>query len=319
MTEELESVVLAALEAEDPNILRAACIVAGRIKLPQAERALLKGINNKAWQVQMEAVKALGCLGSKGALPYLRRALKASDAEIRQKVLAGAVVKAVGADGGGDELNPEVRRAIAIAINRLDAKIAQDALLAALNSGQPHLLGVGMSGLANLESQSGDARMLELLNHEDPNVRKGAAASLGKLRVLEALDKLIELLRDPDADVRREAIIALNHLKAKKALEFITEAMGDDNPDVRRVAAIALGNAQSKAKAIVMPLIAALRDRDPGVRQACLSALGNLKAASALEAAANLLTDSHEAVARQAALTVVTLSQYLEKPDYERE
>jgi HEAT repeat protein len=319
MTEELESAVLAALEIEDPNILRAACIMAGRMKLSQAERALLKGINNKAWQVQMEAVKALGCLGAKGALPYLRRALKASDADIRQKVLAGAVAKAVGAEGGGDELNPEVRRAIAIAINRLDAKIAQDALLAALSSGQPHLLGVGMSGLANLESHSGDAHMLELLNHEDPNVRKGAVASLGKLRVTAALDKLIELLRDADSDVRREAVIALNHLKAKKALEFIAEAMGDDSPDVRQVAAIALGNAQSKNKAIVMPLIVGLQDRDFKVRQSCLSALSNLKAASALEDAAKLLTDSHEAVARQAAATVATLAQYLEKPDYERE
>ena len=319
MAEELSSVVLASLEVEDPNILRAGCIMAGNLKLDQAERALLKAINSKAWQVQMEAIKALGKLGSKGALPYLRRVLKASDADIRQKILAGAAGPVKGAAPDGDELNPEVRRAAAIAINRLDPKIAQDALLGALAADQPTLLGAAMSGLANLDCLDGVDRMVELLSHEDPTVRRGAAASLGKLRAEKALDNLIAMLQDQDADVRREVIIALNHLKDRKALAPIADTMRDANADVRRVAAIALGNAQSKDKQVIMPLIIGLEDREASVRQACLSSLANLKAASALEGACKLLRDTHEAVARQAAMTVVVLSQYREKPDYDRE
>lgn len=319
MSEDLTEVVLASLEMEDPNILRAGCIMAGNLQIAKAERALLKALNSKAWQVQMEAIKALGKLGSKGTLPYLRRILKASDADIRQKVLAGAAGPIKGGQPENEEINPEVRRAAAIAINRLDPTITQDALLGALAADQPTLLGAAMSGLANLDCREGAPRMMDLLSHSDPTVRKGAAASLGKLRETNATDKLIALLKDTDTEVRREAIIALNHLKERKALEPIAATMSDDNADVRRVAAIALGNAQSRDKQVVMPLIAGLRDREASVRQACLSSLANLKAASALEDSCKLLRDSHEAVARQAAMTVVVLSQYREKPDYEKE
>lgn len=62
-----------------------------------------------------------------------------------------------------------------------------------------------------------------------------------------------------------------------------------------------------------------LGDREPSVRQACLSALANLKAASALEDAAALLGDTHETVARQAAVTAVALATAHERPDYDSE
>jgi HEAT repeat protein len=317
MTDDLSSVVLTALEAEDPNVLRAACVMAGNLKLAQAERALLKILNHKAWQVQMEAVRALGRLDSQGALPFLRRMLKASDNDIRQKVLTAAA----GAKGGGDgeELNPEVRRALAIAINRLNPKIAQDALWQAMDSDQPTLLTAAVAGLANLDCLAASESMIELLDNENPAVRKGVAAGLGKLREEKAVGQLIDLLQDQEAEVRKEAIIALNHIKDKRALPHIARAMEDIDPEVRRVCAIALGNAQSKIEQIVKPLLKGLADRDPSVRQACLSSLGNLKVGAALEACCSLLGDTHEAVARQAGVTVVALAQYRDRPDYEKD
>jgi HEAT repeat protein len=317
MAEDLSSVVLAALEVEDPNILRAACVMAGSLKLAQAERALLKALNHKAWQVQMEAVRALGRLGAHGSVPFMRRMLKASDADIRQKILTGAAGSKAGTEG--EDLNPEVRRALAIAISRLSPKIAQDALWEALSSDQPTLLNAAIAGLANLECAAAGERMIELLDHKDTAVRRAAAASLGKLREEKAAEKLIDLLRDQEAEVRKEAVIALNHLKNKKALPHMALAMDDPSPEVRRVCAIALGNAQSKEGLIVQPLLKGLDDRDPGVRQACLSSLGNLKIGAALEACCALLGDTHEAVARQAAVTVVALAQYCERPDYEKD
>jgi HEAT repeat protein len=318
MPEEINKIVLASLEAEDPNILRAACIMAGNLKLAQAERSLLKALTHKAWQVQMEAARALGRLGAQGALPYLRRMLKASDSDIRQKVLTGAA-GGKGAGAEGDELNPEVRRACAIAINSLNHKIAQDALLSALGSDQPTLLSAALAGLANLECGEAGERMIELLDSPDPALRRAAAASLGKLRDDKAAGKLIALLADQDPEVRKEAIIALNHLKNKKSLPHIAQAMDDNSPEVRRVCAIALGNAQTKEDQIVRPLLKGLEDREASVRQACLSSLANLKVGKALEASCALLGDSHDEVARQAAMTVVVLSQYRERPDYEKD
>jgi HEAT repeat protein len=310
--------ILETLDKEDPNLVRAACIMSGVRKLAQAERGLLKALGHKAWQVQAEAAKALGLIGSKGAVPFLRRILKASDADLRQKMLtAAAEAGKAAAEPSGDESHPEARRAAAVALNRLEPQITQDALLAALGADQPALLGAAMAGLANLESPVGRERMVELLGHADPGVRKNAAACLGRLRETKALAGLLALLGDADKDVRKEAAIALNHIKDRQGIGPLAGLMDDQDADVRRVAAIALGNTKSREPILVQALVRALADREASVRQASLSALANLKAASALEAAAALLGDTHEAVARQAAVTISALALARERPDYD--
>ncbi len=318
MAQDLDTTILEALDKEDPNLVRAACIMAGARQLVQAERGLLKALGHKAWQVQAEAAKALGLIGSKGAVPFLRRVLKASDADLRQKMLtAAAETGKAAAEPGGDETHPEARRAAAVALNRIEPSITQDALLAALGADQPALLGAAMAGLANLEAPVGRERMVELLGHADPGVRKNAAACLGRLREVRALTGLLALLSDADKDVRKEAAIALNHIKDRQAIGPLAGLMDDADAEVRRVAAIALGNTKSREPILVQALVRGLSDREASVRQACLSALANLKATGALEAAAALLGDTHEAVARQAAVTTGALSLARERPDYD--
>ena len=317
MADNVTQIVLESLESEDPNILRAACHMAGMLELSQAERGLLKAIGNKAWQVQAEAARALGRIKAAGALPYLRRLLKASESELRGKMLAAAAGKSKPPSDDENETHPEVAYAAAVAINQLDSKVTQDALLAALGSDQATLLSAAMVGLANLESASGNQRMVELLGNGDAAIRRTAAACLGKLREKEAVPKLVELLEDDDAAVRKEAVIALNHIKDRRALGAMGDCLEDKDAEVRRVAAIALGNTRLRQEELVQPLVKGLRDRDANVRKACLSALANLKAGEALEAAAELLKDTDEEVSRQAGVTVVVLGQIREKPDYE--
>lgn len=319
MADNMTQVVLESLDSEDPNILRAACYMAGALGLAQAERGLLKALGHKAWQVQAEAARALGRIGAAGALPYLRRLLKASDAEMRSKMLAAAAQKGKAPAEDGDDTHPEVAHAAAVAINQLNPKITQDALLAALGSDQAALLSAAMVGLANLESEAGSKRMVELLNNSDVAIKRAAAACLGKLREKNAVPNLVELLEDSDPGVRKEAVIALNHIKDRRALGALGDCLADSDAEVRRVAAIALGNTRLPQEELVEPLMKGLKDRDAKVRQACLSALANLKAAQALEASAELLKDSHEEVARQAGVTVVMLGIAKEKPDYQTE
>ncbi len=317
MADQLDKIILESLDKEDPNLLRAACLMAGGRGLAEAERGLLKALAAKAWQVQAEAARALGLAGSPGCLPFLRRLLKASDADLRQKMLAAvAQTKAEEVPG---EAHPEVKRAAAVAINRLDPAACQDTLLGALNSDNPNLMVAAMAGLANLEAVQGRERMQELLSHADPAVRRAAAASLGRLRQAPAVPGLIALLDDPQAEVRKEAVIALNHIKDRQALEPLAFRLEDSDPEVRRVAAIALANSRSKSETVIRALGAALRDREPAVRQAALSALANLKAEHTLEEACLLLGDTHEAVARQAAVTVSVLLQARERPEYEND
>jgi len=318
MPADLQTIILEALDQEDPNVLKAACLMAGVLKLPQAERGLIKALAHKAWPVRAEAARALGCLGSKGAAPYLRRLLKASDADLRQKLLAAAADQSkTTADPGADEQPAEVKRAAAVALNQIEPSITEEALLAALGAEQPALVNAAMVGLANLESQSGRERMVQLLAQADPALRRTAAACLGRLRETTAVEGLLALLDDSDQEVRREAVIALNHIKDRRALGPLSERLADPDPEVRRVAAIALGNTKSREEGMRAALIRGLADREPKVRLACLSALANLRAAEALEASAALLRDTHEAVARQAAVTVQVLALAKERPDYE--
>jgi HEAT repeat protein len=317
MADNVTQIVLESLDSEDPNILRAACHMAGVLELGKAERGLLKAVGHKAWQVQAEAARALGRIKAAGALPYLRRLLKASESELRGKMLAAAAGKGKPPSDDESETHPEVAHAAAVAINQLDSKVTQDALLAALGSDQATLLSAAMVGLANLESTAGSERMVELLENADAAIRRTAAACLGKLRAKEAVPKLVELLENEDAAVRKEAVIALNHIKDRRALGAMGDCMGDKDAEVRRVAAIAMGNTRLRQEELVQALIKGLRDRDANVRKACLSALANLKAEEALEAAAGLLKDTDEEVSRQAGVTVVVLGQIREKPDYD--
>lgn len=317
MADNVNQIVLESLDSEDPNILRAACQMAGVLEVGQAERGLLKALGHQAWQVQAEAARALGRIKAAGALPYLRRLLKASDSELRAKMLAAAAGKGKPPSDDTEETHPEVASAAAVAINQLSPKVTQEALMAALGSDQATLLSAAMVGLANLESDAGSQRMIELLGNGDAAIRRTAAACLGKLREKEAVPKLVELLDDADAAVRKEAVIALNHIKDRRALGALGDCLGDKDAEVRRVAAIALGNTRLRQEELVQPLVKGLRDRDANVRKACLSALANLKAAEALEAAAELLKDTNEDVARQAGVTVVVLGQLRDKPEYD--
>ena len=314
-TNQLAELILSKLDAENPNVLRAACFLCGQMKLAQAERGLLKALGHKAWQIKAEAATALGLIKSKGALPYLRRVLKASETELRQKVLAAAA-------GGRatqqeDEEHPLVLKAAAIAMSRIDPGITQEALLAALASGQPKLMNAALAGLGNLENPDAHERMLECLGHQDASVRKTAAAAMGKLRAAEASDRLISLLKDPDPEVRKECIIALNHIKPKSALLALAGCMKDQDPGVRRVAAIALGNTRSRSQQVKDALVGGLKDNQPEVRAACLSALANCKITDALPSVAEMMGDTHEEVATGASSAVVALAQALEKPDYD--
>jgi HEAT repeat protein len=316
MADDLEKVILESLDKEDPNLLRAACLLAGMLKITQAERGLLKALGHKAWQVQAEAARSLWLIGSKGVLPFLKRVLKATDADLRQKLLASAAGGKADPEAK-DEAPPELRRAAAVAINRLDPKATQEALLAALASGNPSLMGAAMAGLANLEAEAGREQMIELLGHAEPAVRRAAATGLGKLAETKAVPGLMSMLGDAAADVRKEAVIALNHIKDRQAIPALAACLEDADAEVRRVAAIALGNTRLRQPPLVQALVQGLKDREPGVRQACLSALGNLKAVEALEAVAGLMSDSHETVARQAAVTAMALGQARERPEYE--
>lgn len=48
MAQDLDTITLEALDKEDPNLVRAACVMAGARGLSLAERDLLKALGNKA-------------------------------------------------------------------------------------------------------------------------------------------------------------------------------------------------------------------------------------------------------------------------------
>ena len=286
MPQKLDQVVFNGLDSEDPNILRAACFLAGQLKIARAEQGMLKALQHKSWQVQAEAARSLGRLGSLGALAHLKRLLKATDTDLRQKMLAAA---RGGQEEKAGEPHLEVKKQTAIAINRIKPEIAQEALLDALTSGQANLVGAALAGLANLEAEGGHAQIVSLLDSPEAKTRGQAAACAGRLLLREAVPNLVELLKDADADVRKEAVIALNHIKDKKSVGSLAALLDDQDPGVRGITAIALGNTHMREPELISALSRGLSDKDPKVRLACLKALANLKAEDMLEEAAVLV------------------------------
>jgi vesicle coat complex subunit len=323
---EVKDRIISDLKVEDPNVLRAACRLAVELEIKEAVGGLIRLLEDRYWQVRVEAAWALGRLGQGVAAveQALMKLVEANETNLRQRILIAASLdqgQAPPAETAGAPKKsqpPQVQKAAAVALNRLRPDVAENVLIETLVGENPALIQAAMSGLVSLDSRAGEDKMIELLGHSDPKTRKMAAISLGRLHARQAVPHLIRLLDDPRSEVRLEAIIALNHLKAREAVDHLVRRMADESADVRRVAAIALGNTRFLNEPVVEVLLAALTDTDWKVRRAAAAGLANLKAIGCLDRLMDLLTDPRDEVRAEAAQACHRLLLLREQPDYER-
>lgn len=318
--------ILAALESKDPNVIRVAVRLAGHYNVQQAGKKILPLLTHSQWQVRETAADALGRLRFKPAEPHLTRIVSENDSNLRRAILANAALKEpVAQEGARDDVGAakkteehwRVRKAAALALNRINPDIVESVLLASLKMDNKDMLMAGMGGLTQLECDSAGEHFMPLLDHPDPAVRLSAVVCMGKLAYLGAASKLIELLDASASVIKKEAIIALNHIKDPRAIPHFIRKLKDGNKEVRMVAAVALGNTQKSDPEIVEALAQSLTDASWEVRSSVCSSLANLKAEEAVDGMINLLSDDNEELRRKVALSIQTLLSRIEQRKYD--
>jgi aminopeptidase N len=256
--------------AEDDNVLGR--VDAARALGKKGDRDAVAALGKSAredsfWGVQAEAAKALGSIGTPGALdellaatsvlhPKARRAVMRALGEFREDRAAEALARVI--EDGDASYYVEAAAAGAIGKTRTDR--AFSALLRALgkDSYNEVIRSGAVEGFSELRDERAIDIAMEWTSYGKPsNVRGAAASALGKLaeyapehRKEQIIDRLITLVDDTWFRTQMSAIQALQSLKATKALPALerTAASALDGRTIRsaRVATRAIRESGTK-------------------------------------------------------------------------
>jgi HEAT repeat protein len=209
---------------------------------------------------QIEAIKALGSIGYKQAIPMLSMQIKSSQvSEVRK-----ASLQALGAIGGGDGLDAILD--LLKPANR--AELPPDFLISIAQA----LAGIAKKGNADSRVQ---LALKDLSGSDNPQVRRAATEGLGAFVTPQASETLLAVLNsDKDAAVRTQAVAALGKQKSEAIAPALMKVLREKDLDpALEIAAInALGDMAAGSQAVTI-LVDDLAKKDSGVRAAALSAL----------------------------------------------
>lgn len=272
---------------------------------------LISLLNNQAWRIREEAVKALVKVGEPAVMPLL------------------ALLK-----GGKGNHADAVR-----ILGRIGDRRAVEPLIDALYTKNVHLTQEAVQGLGSIGDSRAVQPLIDMFRHdwddtetiavwqkavtalaaigkpalqpllmalkdEDENVRRGATESLGQLRDPRSVDALITVLQDGESVVRVIAVDALAKVGDKRAVEPLVALLKDKDWYIRCRTLYALG--ELKGPAVYVPLVSGLDDLEPRVRSAAVYGLGKLQNAPIHD---HLLTALKDPDARVRSAAILTLSK----------
>ncbi len=248
-------------QKSNPARTRTAIRVLGLIKSEEAAPWLLELAAGADYPV--EAMKALGDIGYKPALPAIAAQLRSSESiELRK-----AALQATGAIGGVEGLD---------AILDLVKPAGRESL-------PPALLEAAAQALSGI-AQKGNtdpkifAALKELSVYELPAIRRIAATGMGAFVSAQAAETLIAMVgSEKDLWVRKAAVSALNRQKGDLAMPALLKLLREKNldPGLKALTLSAAGDNSAGAQALAL-LVEALGDQDEAVRQAGASSLRKL-------------------------------------------
>lgn len=228
------NVQTARLSSAEVEERRDAVVRLGAMARPEASRAAVAALGDRAAVVRATAARALLSLAPGEAATLILPLLKDRDEFVRREAayalgLARSTL-AVGALAAATQTDKEasVRGAAAVALGQIDDAAAVPALAGALTR---RLQG---SGFFN--------RLLRRKVEEDEFVRRAAAVSLGQIGSREAVPVLVEALSDARApnDVRREAAHSLGLIGDPAAVPALRAVLAHPDPYLSRIAFEAL-------------------------------------------------------------------------------
>jgi len=233
-------------------------------------------LNDRAPQVRIAAVEALGLLAPEAALPIATQLLSQPDED-----LAGAALTtiAAAADARSDELieqtvrsgSPVLRaRAIsALASRRTTAAVDALAWASRMGDSSDHASDA-VKALGTIAAHaSGEVRSAAIATlvdlGSDPARRETAAGQLARLPT-DSIPEVAQALTAPWPGIRLTAVSALARMRHPHASAALAAALRDADPSVRAATVFSFGRLGSPS---VASTIAALRDNDPdaGVRR----------------------------------------------------
>ena len=245
-------------QKSDPARTRIAIKILGKIKATESADVLVGLAGGGDFAV--EAMRALGEIGYKPAVPVLARQLAtASSPEVRK-----AALLATGAIGGSDGLDT----ILSLLKPGSKEKLSPDLLLASTQA----LAGIALSG-------NGDLRVLnalkDLATSEQGSVRAVAASGLGGFSSQNAIDALLGLVSgDKDPAVRKAAILAVNRQKSDTIMPALLKVLREkDLEPTLEIATIKAVGANSQGALAIQTLVDDLADQNPDIRDAAFSSL----------------------------------------------
>jgi hypothetical protein len=138
-------------------------------------------------------------------------------------------------------LEDPVERVRVAALNALANHVTPpDVFQRFLHDKSPHLRLASLRGLAKLESRVGEPALIAALEDDDPAVRRSVATLLGWREAKPAVRPLSRALRDEDPSVREAAAEALAQIRSDKGVLSLIRALDDETEAVRKVAERAL-------------------------------------------------------------------------------
>jgi HEAT repeat protein len=209
---------------------------------------------------QLDAMRALGDIGYKPALPQLARQVKAGASPDARK----AALQALGAIGGSEGLDAILD--LLKPANR--AALPKDFLPWIAQA----LAGVAQKGNADARVQ---AALKDLAASDDPAARRAAVGGMGAFSSAASTDALLAVLAgDKDSLVRAQAVAALSKQKSDLIAPALMKVLREKDlePALEIAALSALGD-NSLGSQAVQPMVDDLADKNPGVRAASASAL----------------------------------------------
>ncbi|WP_315982551.1 HEAT repeat domain-containing protein [Aliamphritea spongicola] len=193
-TEDLISRLIAVVEQHPEGDAKAAAANAlARLDQPAALAALLSWAKGNPtandfveewddwWDIQLNAINALGRLGHSDAVPVLLNVLEEEPLDIEADIL-----RALSCCG-----EPGISAVIELS-----------------RSNQPRIVRRSMNALGQCDCDASLIAIFKGLRHDQPDVRSHAAQAIGQRQAMKYFIDLLYLLKDQDADVRQQALNA---------------------------------------------------------------------------------------------------------------
>lgn len=266
------------LREGDEETRAAAARAFGRIGYDEGTMPLLDALSDSDPAVRLEAVFALGQIGSADARDALSR-IAGSNASAEERGEAVLALGKLGGDGAaeavlplfGDPL-PELRADAAIALARTGDSLAAADLAPLLSDPEPGVRASAAWAAGRLQAKSLAPEIRKLLGDADPAVKLAATKAAGEIEDVEAIRGLSLLAKDPDWRVRVNVAASLGRMKATDSLAGLAILGKDENVHVRAATAAALKDIpyHFKKDDVLFPLV---KDPEPEVRAATMQTL----------------------------------------------